>query len=277
MDADTDGITLLKEWSESGNDDAPVIMMSGHGTVETAVEATRLEAYDFIEKPLSMAKLLTVRNALTTAGLTRERSAAPSDELSIDSLGRGSQISSLREQLSARLRTRPLCSFVAKAAVVPHWPNLSMTTGQDVTVLSRGLQSRGSPTTTVMRFVQRRGRRSCSLHALEEANGGTLFLDDIMTCRRIYKRGYGALESRRSHALAARSPCRWMRIIVATTQDLATAVNEGQFRNDLYLIQVIPLMVPPLRQHLEDSGPAGILRGAAHATRRFTVSKILSR
>ena len=70
---DTDGITLLKEWSEGGQVDVPVIMMSGHGTVETAVEATRLGAYDFIEKPLSIAKLLvTVQRALETADLQRE-------------------------------------------------------------------------------------------------------------------------------------------------------------------------------------------------------------
>jgi two-component system, NtrC family, nitrogen regulation response regulator NtrX len=62
---DTDGISLLKEWSDGSKLDAPVIMMSGHGTVETAVEATRLGAYDFIEKPLSIAKiLLTVQRAL---------------------------------------------------------------------------------------------------------------------------------------------------------------------------------------------------------------------
>ena len=70
---DTDGITLLKEWSESGENDTPIIMMSGHGTVETAVEATRLGAYDFIEKPLSMAKLLlTVKHALESARLKHE-------------------------------------------------------------------------------------------------------------------------------------------------------------------------------------------------------------
>ena len=70
---DTDGISLLKEWSESGGLDTPVLMMSGHGTVETAVEATRLGAYDFIEKPLSMAKLLlTVQRALEAEKLTRE-------------------------------------------------------------------------------------------------------------------------------------------------------------------------------------------------------------
>lgn len=70
---DTDGISLLKEWSEGDHLPCPVIMMSGHGTVETAVEATRLGAYDFIEKPLSMAKLLlTVERALDADRLARE-------------------------------------------------------------------------------------------------------------------------------------------------------------------------------------------------------------
>ena len=62
---DTDGITLLREWSRGQGLDFPVVMMSGHGTVETAVEATRLGAFDFVEKPLSLAKLLrTVERAL---------------------------------------------------------------------------------------------------------------------------------------------------------------------------------------------------------------------
>src|SRR5688500_14789554 len=63
---DTDGITLLREWSQpNGASVCPVVMMSGHGTVETAVEATRLGAFDFVEKPLSLAKLLrTVERAL---------------------------------------------------------------------------------------------------------------------------------------------------------------------------------------------------------------------
>jgi len=61
---DTDGITLLREWSESGDLACPVVIMSGHGTVDTAVEATRLGAFDFVEKPLSLAKLLrTVESA----------------------------------------------------------------------------------------------------------------------------------------------------------------------------------------------------------------------
>ena len=63
---EVDGVTLLKQWKSSGKDDCPVVMMSGHGTVETAVEATRFGAVDFVEKPLSMAKLLsTVKSALS--------------------------------------------------------------------------------------------------------------------------------------------------------------------------------------------------------------------
>ncbi len=62
---EVDGVTLLKQWKSSGNDHCPVVMMSGHATVETAVEATRYGAIDFVEKPLSMARLLsTVKSAL---------------------------------------------------------------------------------------------------------------------------------------------------------------------------------------------------------------------
>jgi DNA-binding NtrC family response regulator len=66
---DTDGITLLREWSDEGDLKCPVVIMSGHGTVDTAVEATRLGAHDFVEKPLSLAKLLrTVEGALESSG-----------------------------------------------------------------------------------------------------------------------------------------------------------------------------------------------------------------
>jgi len=74
---DVDGITLLKEWAEDDGLPMPVIMMSGHGTVETAVEATRLGAYDYIEKPLSLAKLLlTIEHAAQAHRRTRQLGAA---------------------------------------------------------------------------------------------------------------------------------------------------------------------------------------------------------
>jgi two-component system nitrogen regulation response regulator NtrX len=71
---EVDGVTLLKEWKSSQTDTCPVVMMSGHGTVETAVEATKFGAYDFVEKPLSMAKLLnTVKAALASATVSAEK------------------------------------------------------------------------------------------------------------------------------------------------------------------------------------------------------------
>ena len=72
---DTDGITLLREWSQQGGLSCPVVMMSGHGTVETAVEATRLGAFDFVEKPLSLTKLLRVVEKALESG-RRKRTVA---------------------------------------------------------------------------------------------------------------------------------------------------------------------------------------------------------
>ena len=80
---DTDGITLLKEWAASGQLTMPVVMMSGHGTIETAVEATRVGALDYLEKPIALQRLLaTVKRAL------RNQEHAAPRRLSLASLGR---------------------------------------------------------------------------------------------------------------------------------------------------------------------------------------------
>ncbi|NDE57742.1 MAG: sigma-54-dependent Fis family transcriptional regulator, partial [Gammaproteobacteria bacterium] len=97
---DEDGISLLKDWlKEDGV--CPVIMMSGHGTVETAVEATRLGAYDFLEKPLSMAKLLvTVERALETAQLRRENIGLKRRmDVPVEPIGKSLIMEKLRDQV----------------------------------------------------------------------------------------------------------------------------------------------------------------------------------
>jgi two-component system nitrogen regulation response regulator NtrX len=81
---EVDGVTLLKEWKSSKADTCPVVMMSGHGTVETAVEATKFGAYDFVEKPLSMAKLLnTVKAALASATVPPEKTRPSKNEVPV--------------------------------------------------------------------------------------------------------------------------------------------------------------------------------------------------
>jgi two-component system, NtrC family, nitrogen regulation response regulator NtrX len=92
---DADGITLLKEWAVSGQLTMPVVMMSGHATIETAVEATRIGALDFLEKPIALQRLLaTVKRALRNP----ETAAAP--EFSIAALGRSPALAEAKKRLA---------------------------------------------------------------------------------------------------------------------------------------------------------------------------------
>lgn len=92
---DTDGITLLKEWAANGELTMPVVMMSGHGTIETAVEATRIGAQDFLEKPIALQKLLvTVKKAL------RAQDVRVSMPLSLASFGKSPILADLRKRLA---------------------------------------------------------------------------------------------------------------------------------------------------------------------------------
>ena len=94
---DIDGISLLKEWSANGSLDSQVVIMSGHGTLETAVEATRLGAFDFVQKPLSLAKLLaTVRKALESSPKNRAGESARAISLPIEPLGNSPVMQLLR-------------------------------------------------------------------------------------------------------------------------------------------------------------------------------------
>src|SRR5512145_2460569 len=91
---DTDGISLLKEWAASGQLTMPVVMMSGHGTIDTAVEAIRIGALDFLEKPIALQRLLaTVKRALRTG------EAPPATGLALANLGRSAVIADLRKRL----------------------------------------------------------------------------------------------------------------------------------------------------------------------------------
>ena len=103
---DVDGITLLREWSAAATDGCPVVMMSGHCTVETAVEATRLGAFDFVEKPLSLAKLLrTVERALDAGRRHRQAGKLLGSPLAVP-IGKSRLMQQLRAELQ-QLATNP--------------------------------------------------------------------------------------------------------------------------------------------------------------------------
>jgi two-component system, NtrC family, nitrogen regulation response regulator NtrX len=245
---DTDGITLLKEWSDGNALDAPVIVMSGHGTVETAVEATRLGAYDFIEKPLSIAKiLLTVQRALENA---RAQST-------VEPIGTSIAMEKLRSN-ALRIADHKTSVFISGESgtgkeVVARFihANSSRAARKFVNVNVAGL-ARENPDAELF-GVEEGGK--VIFGSLELANGGTLFLKDIADMDlNTQARLLSALENQAFLRVGGREPVSIdIRIIASTRKNLVDLVGSGEFREDLfYHLNVLPLVVPALRERRDD-------------------------
>ena len=256
---DSDGISLLREWAKSGAGDAPIIMMSGHGTIETAVEATRLGAYDFLEKPLSTAKLLlAVRRALEAAQLRRENIGLMGEALQAsEPIGRSTVMSSLRDQVKriAEHDTPVLItgeSGSGKELIArylhAHSPRAA---GPFVRVRIAGLIGAAGQT----EFFGTEDGTLIHYGAVENANGGTLFLEDIVDMEpELQSRLVTMLQERSFPRVNGATPVPLnVRIVTASRSDVSRAVAAAGLREDLYyLLNVVPLAVPPLRDHRED-------------------------
>ncbi len=254
----TDGITLLKEWAQGGLD-VPVIMMSGHGTVETAVEATRLGAYDFIEKPLSTGKLLlTLARALESAQLKRENTALrAAAEPPAFLIGHSRLVQTLRETL-ARVAGSDAAVLVSgepgagKLAVARHLHQHSPR--RDHALIEVGLA--GVPAEDLARHLygdERNGQITAS--AFEQARGGTLVLNDVdeLDAGQQTRLATVLAEGRYRRLGGRESLDLDVRVIALTRTDLAERVAHGRFREDLYYrLNVVPVVLPALRDHRED-------------------------
>lgn len=256
---DTDGISLLKEWASNSSENTPVIMMSGHGTVETAVEATRLGAYDFLEKPLSTAKLLlTVKNALETAQLKQENIGLRRESGTVtEPIGRSPIMQNLREQVkriaqhdtSVLLLGESGSGKEVYARYLHHSSNRR--DGPFVRVPIAGLANANSAAEL---FGAEDGEQ-VHFGSLEQANGGTLFLEDIIDMDLgVQARLLSALTHQSFMRVDGVAPVSInVRIIAATSHDPSRAVEEGTLREDLYYhLNVVPLEIPPLRSHRDD-------------------------
>ncbi len=256
---DIDGISLLKEWAVDGELPFPVIMISGHGTVETAVEATRLGAYDFIEKPLSLAKLLlTVERALEASKLKQENNSL---RLSADNimapLGKSALMQHAREQADKIAAHDTWVLIYGEAGSGKHtFANYihrsSARKAGPFIELAAGAFTRGN---SEFELFGREMNGERTLGKLEQADHGTLFLDKI-----------GELDyetqTRLSNALECGSFTRIggtdlvtidVRVIASSHQNLVQKVTKGEFREDLfYHLNVVPFTVPALRDHRED-------------------------
>ena len=251
---DTDGISLLREWASEGRALCPVVMMSGHGTVDTAVEATRLGAVDFIEKPLSLAQLLrSVEGALAGAHPQPRRDGAVTLRSIVEPVG--------RSELTRQLRERA-------AQLAQHSANL-LIAGEP-----------GSGREAVARFVHAQGAGDAapfvriaggllsddvvsarlfgegdSPGLLEEAAGGTLFVSELSDlgpeaqkrlASSLEQGSYRRVGDNRDQALS-------LRVIASVRADYERLVSDGALRRDLVAaINVLAVKVPALRDYAED-------------------------
>lgn len=256
---DIDGISLLKEWHEGDESPPPVVVMSGHGTVETAVEATRLGAYDFLEKPLSMAKLLlTIRHALDNYSLRRENQ------------GLRRQVQPLSRPLGKSPVMTTLRGQAEKVALTDAWVLLLGEPGVGKRLIARLIHNLSSrrdgefvevgvativPANAVMELFGEEQGDKVRYGLLEQADGGSLFLNEVADMD-------VDLQARLASALQGQSFVRVggskvvnidIRVIASSHKDLHEEMRLGRFREDLfYLLNVVPVTVPSLRQHRED-------------------------
>ncbi len=221
---DTDGITLLKEWASSGLLTMPVVMMSGHGTIDTAVEATRIGAYDFLEKPIALQKLLaTVSRALRSG----EQKVKPA--LMLATLGRAPIVAELKQRLervcnlkSPLLLTSEPGSGVEACARFVHPANASWVAPESLSTLAEA-----------------------PLDLLQQAREGTLFLQEVGDLTRVEQKGL--------LLIAGRLEKYNTRLVCATARSLPELVAQGAFDARLYsALAAVTIHVPSLREHRED-------------------------
>jgi two-component system nitrogen regulation response regulator NtrX len=253
---DTDGITLLREWSVTDGYDCPVVMMSGHGTVETAVEATRLGAFDFVEKPLSLTKLLrTVERALD-AGRRKRLSARTQGSALAVPIGKAKITQMLREQVQQAASSsspvlligelgsgreayaRYLHSLSARAAK-PFFMVVAASLGQDPAAALFGSERDGK----------------IEPGAFDQATGGSLYVSGLEDLNSEAQRALvGAIEQNSYTRVGGRQRLalnvRW---ISSAQEGFDSNPARDPFRRDLVAhLNVITLRVPPLRDYSED-------------------------
>ena len=256
-----DGMTVLDEVKKL-YPLIPVIIISGHGTIETAVKATRMGAFDFVEKPLSIERVLvSIQNAIEFSRLEEEnRQLRKKSDRRI--IGESAAVCNLREQIQRAAPTNATVLITGENG-----------TGKELAARMIHLLSRRSMRPMVEvncaaipeelieselfghekgaftgAFEKRKGK-------FDSANGGTLFLDEIGDMsHRTQAKILRIIQEQVFERVGGSHPVEVdVRIVAATNKDLQKEIEVGRFRQDLYYrLNVIPIFVPPLRDRLDD-------------------------
>jgi len=219
---DTDGITLLKEWAASGQLTMPVVMMSGHATIETAVEATRIGALDFLEKPVALQRLLaTVKRALRSA------EAVASPELALSALGRSPALADAKKRLAQLAASTAPLTLRGEKGMRPE-------------LFARLLAAPGAPFLSGAELL---GEPPSEL--LAKTAGGILFLPDLSRL--------GRAEQRNLEFLLARAEKHRVRVVCFSPSDPRGLAEKHDFDAELAArLAELTFRIPALRDLAED-------------------------
>lgn len=218
---DTDGVSLLKEWSSAGLLTMPVVMMSGHGTIDTAVEATRIGAADFLEKPIALQKLLaTVKKALKGPVAPQKR------PLTLDAFTRSPLLKDLKRRLEQAAARTPVLL-------------LRSSSGSIAEICARTLHTRNMPWLDLSATTSPLTREM-----LENASGGLLFVADLAQLGRSQQMNLAfALERLEKHKL---------QLIAASTRPLTALAAAGWDANMLARLGEVWVALPQLAGHADE-------------------------
>ncbi|MCC7327557.1 MAG: sigma-54-dependent Fis family transcriptional regulator [Burkholderiales bacterium] len=221
---DTDGVTLLREWATGGQLTMPVIMMSGHGTIETAVDATKIGAFDFLEKPVGLQKLLsTISRALKSAAVQEPR------RVSLAPLGAGPVIRETERALERLVAVRRPTLILGEPG-----------TGHDVA--ARALQIADAPFVALSN-----GPRLTTnpMGVIEEARDGILYCAEIAHYSKFEQKGLAFLIGKLDKLNVT--------LVCTSSEALGNLAAEGKFDAALLaLLSAGTVMLPPLRTRRED-------------------------